>query len=133
MISKRPERPTIFLDESIDAESVAAALQIAGAKVERAKDHFSKGTADETWLGKAGKEGWIVLTRDKRIRYRALEVESLREANVRAFVFTGGNVTAENTATILAEALPKITRISESEPAPFIYHIGLAGVPRKVS
>jgi hypothetical protein len=84
---------------------------------------------DELWLTEAGKNGWIVLTRDKRIRYRKLERDALQAANVRAFVFTGGNVTARETGAILARALRKMDRICQSVPGPFIYHLGRSGNP----
>jgi len=107
-------------------------LQEAGAKVERARLHFPPGTPDEVWLATAGKRGWIVFTRDKRIRYRALERESLLEAEVRAFVFIGGNMTSAETAAALAKAWPTVARIAASEPPPFIYHIGRSGGVTKV-
>lgn len=109
------------------------ALRAAGASVERLTDHFAKGTPDETWLAHAGRRNWIVLTRDKRIRYRQLEKLSLTEAKVRAFVFTGGNVTMKDTASILVKALPHITKVCRIQAGPFIYHIGLAGKPREVA
>ena len=127
MSSRRRESPPVFLDESIDAESVATALHDAGATVERARQHFAPGTPDEEWLAAVGKRGWIVFTRDKRIRYRALELESLLEARVRAFVFIGGNVTSADTAAALAKALPKIKRIVASETPPFVYNVGRSG------
>jgi PIN like domain len=112
---------------------VVEALRTAGATVERLTDHFPKGTPDETWLAHAGSNHWIVLTRDKRIRYRQLEKLALTEARVRAFVFTGGNVTVKDTAAILVRALPRITRLCRAQAGPFIYHIGLAGKPYRVS
>ena len=39
--------------------------------------------ADDEWLERAGREGWIVFTKDKRIRYRHVEIEA-REAAKRA-------------------------------------------------
>ncbi|MEI7837551.1 MAG: hypothetical protein WCK05_14220, partial [Planctomycetota bacterium] len=114
MTSKPPETPILFLDESLDSESVATALENAGAKVKRATKLFPRGTADEIWLEEAGKCDWIVLTRDKRIRYRHLERQSLQQAGVRTFVFIGGNVTIKDTTTILVKALPRILRISET-------------------
>jgi hypothetical protein len=74
-----------------------------------------------------------VLTRDKRIRYRQLEKLALTEAKVRAFVFTGGNVTVKDTAAILVSTLPHIIRLCRMQTGPFIYHIGLAGKPHRVS
>jgi len=127
--SKPPEPLTFFLDESLDNLTVATALCEAGARVERSTVHFAKGTKDEVWLAKAGQNGWIVLTRDKRIRYRQLERLALRAAKVRAFVFTGGNVTSKDTGAILAGALRRMTNIARADPGPFIYHIGRTGKP----
>lgn len=127
--SRQPEQIRLFLDESLDSDAVATALRDAGALVERLTDHFPKGTADEVWLERAGKEGWVVLTRDKRIRYRKLERIALKMAGVRAFVFTGGNVTIKETGQILVLALIHIRRICEKESGPFVCHIGRSGKP----
>ncbi len=131
-ISRPPEPLTVFLDESLDSDSIAQALLAAGAIVERLTKHFAKGVDDREWLSLAGSKGWIVLTRDKRIRYRRLERLALQVAGVRAFVFTGGNVTLAETAAILASALPHIADICAREPGPFICHIGRAGKPRRM-
>lgn len=111
---------------------MATALRDAGATVERARQHFTPGTPDEVWLAAVGKRGWIVFTRDKRIRFRALERESLIDARVRAFVFIGGNVTSADTAAALAKAFPKVVKIAASERPPFIYNIGRSGNVTKV-
>ena len=91
--------------------------------------HFPKGTADDVWLAEAGRRGWIVLTRDKRIRHRHLEKVALRSAGVQAVVFTGGNVTMKDTASILVNALKHLARL---EPGPCIYHLGLSGRPKRM-
>jgi hypothetical protein len=95
----------------------------------RLTDQFPKGTEDRIWLERAGEKGWIVLTRDQRIRYRRLELLALQAARVRAFVFTGGNVGMKDTGKILADALPRIERIARRDLGPFIYHIGKSGRP----
>jgi hypothetical protein len=131
--SKPPEPLTVFLDESLDSDSIAQALAAAGAIVERLTKHFPKGTDDAAWLSLAGSKGWVVLTRDKRIRYRRLERLALHASGVKAFVFTGGNVSLSDTAGILAAALPSIEQACKAQPGPFIYHIGRAGKPRRMS
>jgi len=127
--SKPPEPLVFFVDESLDSLTVVEALRAAGATVERLTEHFPKGTADETWLAHAGSKRWVVFTRDKRIRYRQLERLALKEARVRAFVFTGGNVTVKDTAAILLSALRRIETICRADAGPFIYHIGRTGKP----
>jgi PIN like domain len=81
----------------------------------------------------AGTKGWIVLTRDKSIRYRELERLALKAAQVRAFVFTGGNVTVKDTAAILVKALPRIWKTCTTQVGPFIYHIGTGANPIRMS
>jgi predicted nuclease of predicted toxin-antitoxin system len=130
--SQPPEALTLFLDESLDSDSVAQALTAAGATVERLTRHLPKGTADEIWLSYAGSRGWVVLTRDKRIRYRQLERLALRSAQVRAFVFTGGNVTIRETGEILTRAFPAIRAICERETGPFVFHVGRGGNPKRM-
>lgn len=131
--SRPPDPLVFFVDESLDSLTVVEALCGAGATVERLTDHFPKGTADETWLAHAGTAGWIVLTRDKRIRYRQLERLALKAAEVRAFVFTGGNVTVKDTAAILVRALSRIEKICRANDGPFIYHIGRTGRPIRMA
>jgi predicted nuclease of predicted toxin-antitoxin system len=107
-------------------------LRAAGAEVRRATEHFPRGTEDEVWLREAGKNNWIVLTRDKRIRYRQLERVALQQAGVRVFVFTGGNVTIATTAHVLVSALPQFGKVCRDDPGPFLYHFGRSGKPRKM-
>ena len=132
-ISKPPETLVFFVDESLDNLVVVEALRNAGASVKRLTEQFVRGTPDQVWLQHAGQHDWIVLTRDKRIRYRQLELGALQAAKVRSFVFTGGNVTMKETAEILSRALPKIERICISEGGPFIYHIGSAAKPIRMA
>ena len=91
-----------------------------------------RGLPDEVWLGECGRNDWVALTRDKRVRYRQLERLALHAAKVRAFVFTGGNVTAVDTGAILCRALDRINRICRANPGPFIYHVGKSGRPVKM-
>ena len=130
--SKQPEPLTVFLDESLDSDAISNTLSATGVTVERLTRHLPRGTPDADWLFYAGERGWVVLTRDKRVRYRRLERLALRAANVRTFVFIGGNVTLDATAAILARAVPYIRAICAREPGPSIYHIGVTGKPRRM-
>jgi hypothetical protein len=65
--------------------------------------------------------------RDQRVRYRTLEIQSLRDARVGAFVLTAGQATAQATAVVILAKLPKIVRIANSERKPFLYTLGITG------
>jgi len=67
-----------------------------------------------------GKQGWIVLTKDDRIRYRKHEREALLHAGARAFVLTNGNLTGDEMAVIFVDALPKIQKLASKERQGFI-------------
>lgn len=75
----------------------------------------------------AGRNGWIVLMRDQRIRHRPLEIDALRGARVGAFVLAAGQATAQATADVVTSRLIKLVNIATSEPKPFLYVLGLGG------
>ncbi|MGH7152226.1 MAG: hypothetical protein ACREIU_16085 [Planctomycetota bacterium] len=39
-----------------------------GARVEVHDEHFARDARDEEWLGEVGRRGWVVPTKDQRIR-----------------------------------------------------------------
>ena len=82
--SKLPEPFVFFIDRSLGRKIVAQALREIGETVEVHDDHFAPDAKDEDWLVKVGKRGWIVLTKDDRIRYRVTERTALTSSRVRA-------------------------------------------------
>lgn len=85
---------------------MATALRQAGATLHIHDDHFSSDAKDEDWLAEAGQRGWIVLTKDHRIRYRHVERLALMKAGVAAFILTSGDLQGEEMAEIFVKALP---------------------------
>jgi hypothetical protein len=94
-------------------------LRAGGVRVERHDDHFSQLTPDPEWIGEIGRRGWIALTRDARIRYSPLAVETLMESGARLFVIVGRLTTAEAAATFLRQR-KRIERLLRKESKPFI-------------
>jgi predicted nuclease of predicted toxin-antitoxin system len=106
---------------------VADALRAAGAQVEVHDDHFAPNAKDEEWIQEIGKRGWMVITKDKWIRYRTPERVALITGGVQAFVLTGGSMTAQQMGVIFVKALRKINRLSQKERGPFIARVGRDG------
>ncbi len=75
---------------------------------------------DEQWLSEAGRKGWVVLTKDHRIRYRTLERAALINAGVGAFVLTAGDLKGDEMAAIFVKALPAMKRFLSRHSRPFI-------------
>ena len=98
-----------------------------GHVVHRSGIEVPRGSSDQDWLQSLGSKRWIVLMRDQRIRFNRLERESLLGSSLGAFVFTGGQVTGEETALVIGEALPEILRIDARESRPYLYTVTRGG------
>jgi predicted nuclease of predicted toxin-antitoxin system len=107
---------------------VTEALRDSGINVVHHDEIFKPDTPDTEWLAHAGAQGWAVLTKDKRIQYHPLEIAALLAAHVRTFVIaTTANLTGEELAALAVKAMPKVRRIIQQTPPPFIAKIYRGG------
>jgi len=84
---------------------------------------------DGEWLPIAGRNGWIVLMRDKRIRHRPGERQRLLENNVRAFCLTGaGNYSKWQILELLVRRWSDIQTAAEFQEPPYIYSVTQGGL-----
>jgi hypothetical protein len=79
-----PKEGLSFLN-LVEAHVLASAMQVAGANVRRVGPDIQKGSTDEEWLEIVGRNNWIALMRDQKIRRRRLETEALKTHGVAAF------------------------------------------------
>lgn len=102
-----PDQPyEFFIDECVAARPVASMLRDAGHRAHVQHDTFGSGTPDLEWLPEVGARQWILITKDKQIRKREIELRALRQANIRAFVLTAAGLTGQEQAHVLERALP---------------------------
>jgi PIN like domain len=87
------------------------ALAHNGIHHQRHGQHFPAGTEDAVWLPFVGEKGWILLTKDKRIRFNDLEKQAVIASRVREFYFTSGNFNGQEMAALLVVALPRMIRV----------------------
>ena len=73
-----------------------------------------------TWLTAVGNRGWIVLTKDRRIRYRNLERAALMAANVGAFIRHLWRPSRRRDRADFCQALPTIYDCIANHRKPFI-------------
>jgi PIN like domain len=106
---------------------VADALRQLGLTVIRHDDRFRQGTPDEEWLPKMGAAGWILLTKDDRIRSKSREREILLSAGVRAFVLSSANLTGDQMAAPFVNAARRMQRVVLGEGRAFIASVSSAG------
>jgi hypothetical protein len=106
------EQVVFFVDRSLGRKRFPAPLRDAGFIVEIHDDHFAPDAEDEVWLAEIGKRGWVAITKDERIRYRAIEREALMRARVRAFILTGRDM------PVFLRCLPRVQRSLPSTTGP---------------
>jgi hypothetical protein len=123
--------PTLFLDRSLGRRQVPDLLRAAGLRLHTLAEIYGI-PVDETiddvdWLARAGNEGWAVLMKDERIRYREAERVALINHNVRAFCLTSGNLRAADMAQLYLDGLLKLTAAC-AEPGPFLFVVSRSGI-----
>ena len=125
------ERPEFFLDRSL-GKKTASGLREAGYVIHLVADHYPNDAdevPDEDWIAEGCSRGWILLTKDKRIRYRAAELEALQEGHL--FCLITGNMNIEEMTQAFLDALPKIERAAGEEPVGF-WHVYRDGKIRRM-
>lgn len=120
------EAVTFFIDRSLGSRLLSAALRSAGARVEIHDDHFPQDTPDAEWLP-VGRRGWMVLSKDVRIRRDRLERAILLEAKVKAFLLTQQGLTGEDMAAIFVRAMPEMVRRASRAQRGFICTVSRSG------
>lgn len=93
---------------------------------------FAPDAPDEEWLAAAGREGWVVLTRDKHIRRRPTELEAFREHKVIVFVLAAGNASAAETADLISRQYGKIQKLATQAKPPVMYSVTRSGVGKPI-
>ena len=124
---KPPDPFILFLDRSLGKQVVAEALRKAGYQVEIHDDHFATDAKDEEWLTKVGESGWIILTKDRRIKHRSFELAAIRVAKARVFTLTSGSLQGQEMAAIFVAAMPKIMEYAHSSRPPYIVGLSKSG------
>jgi predicted nuclease of predicted toxin-antitoxin system len=102
-------------------------LTEAGIRFVAHHDHFKHDAPDEVWLAEAADKGWLVVTRDQRIRYRANELAAMRRARLHVFVFTQGGLTGAETGSILVRCHAAMVRHAAQVAAPAFFSLTRSG------
>ena len=124
---RRLEAVTFFIDRSLGSRLLSAALRSAGARVEIHDDHFPQDTPDSEWLSEVGRRGWVVLSKDVRIRRDKLERAALLEARVKAFLLTQQGLAGADMAEIFIRAVPEMVRRATRAKRGFICTVSRSG------
>lgn len=122
-----PEPYRFFVDRSLGSKVVPGGLRDAGLAIEVHDDHFAQNTSDEVWLADIGKKGWVLLTKDPRIRTNELERRALLENDVAAFMLGRGEVSGTRMVEVFVKALDGMQRALRRFDVGLIASVALDG------
>lgn len=91
---------------------------------------IATGDLDIDWLPVAARESWVVILRDKHIRYRPTERKIVASLNLRLFILTkAGNLSNWEQLRLLVSYWNRMENIIQKYPnGPWIYKVNKAGV-----
>jgi PIN like domain len=115
----------LFLDRSVGTRRIARALRAADLDVETIADRYGAANThvpDEQWIEDASRDGRLLLSADKRIRYRPRERAAICTHAARCLTFAAGDLTAQQMIDLFLRHLPRVRTIAE-EPGPYVYHL----------
>jgi len=121
-VSPNPSLPEFFVERSLGSRQVPAALRAAGWLLRTQFEVFGERderVEDVEWLEYCGTNGLVVLTKDRRIRYRPQEIEALATYGVKAFALARGNLGAAEQSGRFIDQRETIERNCEDE-GPFV-------------
>jgi len=124
-VSRSPSRPEYFVDRSLGRHRVADLLREAGWTVHKHVEVFrerDESVSDIEWLEYCGRQQLVVLTKDRRLRYRPREIAAIRRYRVKAFVLTSGNLRAAEQARRFLDQEQRIEAAC-SDSGPFVYAV----------
>lgn len=84
-----PREKLVFFTDRDLGTRFPEILSASGLEVRRHRDHFRPDCPDEEWLETVGKNGWIAISHDTRIRYKPNELAAVVRHNVRLLVVIG--------------------------------------------
>ena len=122
-MSLSPQPPEFFVDRSLGRHLVPGALRAAGWTLRAHHEVFGQrdeAVPDVEWLEYCSREALVVLTADRRLRYRPEEIAAIRRHRVKAFVLVGGNLRAAEQARRFERNRDRIIAAC-AEVGPFMY------------
>ena len=102
-------------------------MRAFGEDVIHITETFPDDTHDTEYLSRVGSEGWFLVTRDNRIRYRPAERTALKEHQIGAFFMGGKNRNRCELIRQLVRNWRRMKELARKTPAPFAFHVPPSG------
>jgi hypothetical protein len=117
---------TFFIDNNL-SPALAAGMQAFGEDVTHLRDQFPQDMPDIDWLQAIGKRGWVLISRDERIRRNPAERQAVREYSIGMFLLGGKKLDRCRIIQQLVRNWPRIKDFAAKTRRPFIFRIPPTG------
>jgi hypothetical protein len=94
-------------------------LRDGGIRVEMHGDHFPAVTPDDEWLAGVAERRWVVVTHDKRIRYKPNERDAVMRSKIALLVIIG-RVPNRDLAVNFVNTIDRVETFVDAHEPPFI-------------
>ena len=117
----------IFVDASVP-RSVADEIKKVRPDTRWMGDLFPLDTKDPEWLAEAGRQGWLVITHDKKVRTRPGERRAIMERGVGCFILAyRQDLKKAEIAQMVLAALEDMEALFAKTRRPFIFTMSKDG------
>ena len=117
---------TFFFDNNL-SKGLPHGLSAFGESAVHLTDHFTPNEQDHVWLEHIGRKGWFLVTRDRRIRHRPLELAALKGFGVGAFFLMGKDMSRWQLVLQVVRGWQQMKGKATSTTPPFGYSVSRAG------
>ena len=115
-----------FLDQNL-GRPLAKGMSEFGEDVVHLTEYYDQDALDPDWLKDIGAKGWILVTRDERVRWNPAEIQAIREHKVGAFFLGGKNRSRCQLIQQLVKAWPNLKETAAKTRRPFAYKVRASG------
>ena len=115
-----------FIDNNL-SPGLARGMKAFGEDVIHITEIFPDDADDTDYLPRVGSEGWFLVTRDLRIRYRPAEKMALKQHGVGAFFMSGKNLQRCQLIQQLVRNWPRMKELANKTNVPFAFHVPPTG------
>jgi len=120
-----------FIVDNNLGPQLAAGMKGFGEDVVHLTEFLEPNVPDTEMLAHVGSEGWCLVTRDDRIRYRPAESGALKEHRVGAFFMGGKNLRRCQIIQQLVRNWPKMKELAGATERPFAFRVPPRGTAIK--
>lgn len=115
-----------FVDNNLGPQ-LAAGMKGFGEDVVHLTEFLEPDVPDPEMLARVGSEGWYLVTRDDRIRYRPAESAAIRDHRVGAFFMGGKNLRRCQLIQQLVRNWPTMKELAANTRRPFVFRVPPTG------